>query len=487
MSHVLREAWCAGDMKPARSFVSDGVYSRFAVQLELMRSEGVRNVMRDAKVLYTTLEAVSSYPPLDAVHVRFTASARDTNVAADASPDQIARALAATCESPYTEIWTLVRRQGATTKRPAEDVGRACPSCGAPFEDAAEMLVCKYCKALVCSGEHDWVLSEITQLEEWRPSSVERVPGLDELRGEDLGAAREALEDRASYVFWKWVEAARRSAFAPLRKCATRDFIDDRARLDALAGARDVAVGGADLLLVDVGADEADAVDQVYVRMFWSARFLAQDEPTPMQSILKLVRKSGTVTKLSMTAVVCNTCGAPLQETDSSACEHCRAEVVAGGAAWVLDAIVPPSEVRTRHARHGATFAFVPDMADPRERALLFSEMARLVAINGRIERREKRMLTACAAKWNIPEDVVAKALEGKARTAAQVAVTSPEWFLAGLVGAAMADGSIDDSERAAIEDARVRLGLGADAIPRAIEACRSRMAAADAVTRVSR
>lgn len=484
MSEVLREAWCAGDMRPARSFVSDGVYSRFAVQLELMRQEGVRNVMSDARVLFTTIEAVSTWPPLDAVHVRFTASARDTNVPVAATREQADAALAHVAPQPYTEIWTLVRRQGAVTKRAAADVGRACPSCGAPFADAAEMLVCRYCSALVCSGEHDWVLSEITQLEEWRPTSVEPVEGLEELRETDPGTAREALEDRASYVFWKWAEAARRQSPAPLRKCATRELIEHRAKLDTLAGARDVAVGGADLVLVDLGADAPDAVDYAYVRVFWSARFLAQSEPTPMQSVLKLVRRSGVVTKTSMTAVVCASCGAPLAETDSSACEHCGVEVVASGTAWVLDAILPPGEVRARFAvRRDAPWALVPDITDPRERALLFSEMARLVAVNGQITRRERRLLTTFAAKWGIPQADLARALQGHALGTPRVAISSPEWFLAGLVDAALADGAIDRAEEAAIEDARVRLGLAPDAVARAIEACRARMAAADAIT----
>ena len=58
MSEQLRAAWCGGDMRPARPFVSDGVYSRFQVQLALMRGENRRNVMGDARILFTTIEAV---------------------------------------------------------------------------------------------------------------------------------------------------------------------------------------------------------------------------------------------------------------------------------------------------------------------------------------------------------------------------------------------------------------------------------------------
>src|SRR5262249_40149571 len=115
MARILREAWCEGDMRPARAFMSDGVFSRFPVQLALMRAESVRNVMSDAQVLFTTLEAVEAAAPFDVVHVRFTAQARDVMVPFAASADDAARALHAAPVEPYTEIWSLVRKQGAVT------------------------------------------------------------------------------------------------------------------------------------------------------------------------------------------------------------------------------------------------------------------------------------------------------------------------------------------------------------------------------------
>ncbi len=199
MSDILRDGWTAGDMRPSRPFMSDGCFSRFQVQLQLMQTEGVRNVMSDTSVMFVTLEAVRAAAPLDIVHVRFTAQARDATVPIQSTPQQIQQELAKTPVTPYTEIWTLVRKQGAQTKQSAEAVGQACPSCGAPFDKSqGEIITCTYCKALVCSGEHDWVLCEITQLSEWHPDSAEDVPGLAGLREVDLGATRETLEDRAS-------------------------------------------------------------------------------------------------------------------------------------------------------------------------------------------------------------------------------------------------------------------------------------------------
>jgi hypothetical protein len=336
MADMLRTAWCAGDMRPARPFASDGVYSRFQVQLALMRMENRRNVMSDAQVLFTTIEAVEDAAPLDVVHVRLTAQARDTEVPWGAAEVQVQQALAQAPVAPYTEIWSLVRRSGAQTKGPGFQVGQACPGCGAPL-GGGETIKCRYCGALACSGEHDWVLAEITQLEEWRPTGA-RPPGLDALRAADPGCAAEVLEDRASYLFWKWVEAGRARQAGPLRKHASSAFLAAGAAWDWTAGASDVAVGGAEV--VQCAVRGPDGYDQVDVRILWSARFGGSRDYTPRRTVLRLARRTGVQSKLSMTALVCAACGAPLTESDSSRCDHCGAELAAGDQAWVLAAVM---------------------------------------------------------------------------------------------------------------------------------------------------
>jgi uncharacterized Zn finger protein (UPF0148 family) len=346
MSDALRGAWCGGDMRPARAFVSDGVFSRFQVQLALMRQENRRNVMGDARVRGMALVGVEGGGPLDAVHVRIDAEARDTEVPATAGEDQIHAALAHARVEPFAEIWSLVRRAGAATKPAGFPVGKACPSCGAPLGEG-ETVKCRYCGALVCSGEHDWVLAEITQLEEWRPSASNRAaPGLDALVARDPGAAREVLEDRASYLFWKWVEAGRAGAFGPLRKCAAAPLLQAGARLDWVRSLSDVAVGAADLLACEI--DGADGFDRAFVEVFWSARVGGARDPTPARTVMQMARRSGTTSKVSMTSLACGACGAPLVESDSSRCDHCGAELAAGNLAWVLEAVLRPEELRRR-------------------------------------------------------------------------------------------------------------------------------------------
>jgi hypothetical protein len=481
MSDQLRDAWCGGDMRPARAFVSDGVFSRFQVQLQLMRQENRRNVMADARIRDLTIVAVESADPLDVVHVRVAAEARDTEVPANATDEQVRAALAHARVEPYGEIWSLARRTGAQSKADGFQVGRACPSCGAPLAEG-ETMKCRYCGALACSGEHDWVLAEITQIEEWHPTAA-RASGLGVLRARDPGVAREVLEDRASYLFWKWIEAGRAATFAPLRKCAAASLLQGGANLEWVRSVSDVAVGGADLLACELDCD--DGFDRVYVEIFWSARFDGARGHAPVKTVLRLARRSGVTSKLSMTALVCTACGAPLIESDSTKCDHCGTELAAGESAWVLDAVLRPEEVvlgsrSPRGDGDAALGALVPDVADPRERRMLFARMAQLMASDGAIDRKERRLLAMCASRWSIPSDVVEQVLANPPQGdySGAMGVASAEWFLAGLVAAAMADGRIDSRERALLERACDSLQLPREAIDRQVSATAQRLAA---------
>jgi uncharacterized membrane protein YebE (DUF533 family) len=188
-----------------------------------------------------------------------------------------------------------------------------------------------------------------------------------------------------------------------------------------------------------------------------------------------------------MTALVCKACGAPLVESDSTRCDHCGAELVDGESAWVLDAVLLPEEVvlgqraaRPTEDGREALASLVPNVADPRERRMLFARMAQLMASDGAIDRNERRLLAMCASRWSIPADQVHQVLANPPQGdySAPMAVHSAEWFLAGLVAAAMADGRIDGRERALLERACEALKLPRDAIDRQVAAHTQRLAA---------
>ena len=304
-----------------------------------MQQENRRNVMSDARVLSATIEAVEDAEPLDVVHVRLTAQARDTEVPVGATDEDIRRALARTPVEPYTEIWSLVRRRGVQSKPADFPVGRACPSCGAPL-DGGETIKCKLLR-------HPRLLRR-ARLGPRRDHAARRVASEGRSRRRPRGApaarsgrrARSPRRPRLLRVLEVGPGRARpgssgRFASAPRPRCS-------RGRTwtcSATQGASDVAVGGADLVGCEL--DGPDGFDRVYVEILWSARF-GRAAPTPCRVVMRLARRTGAVSRLSMTALVCQACGAPLVDSDTTRCDHCGAELAAGDQAWVLDAVLSP-------------------------------------------------------------------------------------------------------------------------------------------------
>jgi len=65
----------------------------------------------------------------------------------------------------FYEVWSFARRVGAQTLAKGGSLEGRCPECGADVPPA-ETVRCEFCKAIVNSGLHDWVLAEITQIVE---------------------------------------------------------------------------------------------------------------------------------------------------------------------------------------------------------------------------------------------------------------------------------------------------------------------------------
>jgi hypothetical protein len=117
----------------------------------------------------------------------------------------------------------------------------------------------------------------------------------------------------------------------------------------------------------------------------------------------------------------------------------------------------------------------VPDIRDPRERQVLFSQMAHMM-ISGGLKRDEKRLLVECGKRWGIPEEIVSRALAGQLVGQGGVAIASPEWFLSGLVSAALIDGTIDAQERETLLRACASLNLSPQVLDQQIAAMQQKV-----------
>ena len=461
---AIQDAWSRQDMARARAFISDGVHERFTRQISEYKARGVRNRMTDVKVLETEALGYLAGPHFDAVYVRVKAGAVDEMVALDGEK------VLSGGPDVFTEVWTLLRRPGAKTlARPGLLEGH-CPSCGAPLA-IADAAQCASCKVWVNSAEHDWVLTGITQVSEWAfPSPEREVTGWEDMREEDPALSLEALEDRASVAFWRWLDARRRADVAPLKGIAADEFLKSAGSFTG-EFERDAAVGAVETVAFERGED----FDKAHVQVRWEAdRMIHGTGDDIFQGrarrthYLVFRRKSGATSdlKAGLRAARCPACGAAPEQADSASCAYCGHAYNDGSVSWVLTDVAAFGAWRRPEAGPAAPVeAPGLDWGDDLPPAEAVAVLAAGLGAHGTVDARERAFLLAYANRRDIEparaEELLQAALAKRLDVPAPASGAEAETILRGLIRMSLADGRISDDERALLAafGARVRLG----------------------------
>ncbi|MCB1177598.1 MAG: TIM44-like domain-containing protein [Leptospiraceae bacterium] len=333
LASKLNTAWTKNNMNLVRNLVSSGIYNRFRLQLELMKEEGVENHMKNWFLDTIDLISVEIDPVYQTAHVEINARAKDVTLPLNTPKDEIEKSLTESPQEMYYEVWSFVRKTSAITKKDQGLLNGNCPNCGANIEDIGESNQCKQCKTVINSGEYDWVLAEITQKIEWKPGQSSGSIDLTSIREQNSSVNRQVIEDRASYLFWRWIEARVEGSFQPLKRYSSPKLLNSiQVKKDYIAEA---AVGAVDLKNCLIEGEEISAKVQVV----WSASFSKGQEPINRRNTLTLKLPIQSVISQGLSECSCNTCGAPLPESDSLKCEYCGDEIPPVVSDWLLDQI----------------------------------------------------------------------------------------------------------------------------------------------------
>ncbi len=184
----------------------------------------------------------------------------------------------------------------------------------------------------------------------------------------------------------------------------------------------------------------------------------------PQRWVFTLTRKAGakTPTEAGMATNRCPQCHAPLTDNGTTSCEYCGAELASGERDWVLADAVLWEAWRARTSsrpRPGAGAQAV----DRSERERLVYMMAAMAMADGAVDAKERALLKMCSDRWNVPWANVELALNaGPNLFDRLVGKQTPEAenFLRELVNLAMIDGKVDRKEKKLLEAAAVHLGL---------------------------
>ena len=157
----IQQAWSDRDWKLIRPFESETLFSQHSAQLNEYIKNNKINKIEKINVNYCTLRDFRVDGDKEVLTVELHAIMRDYVV--DATTNKV-------LESDPNKDWhmnylmTFNRKVGVKTEKGVSNKSTTnCPNCGAPTEITSAGQ-CEYCKSVITTGEHDWVLSDITSI-----------------------------------------------------------------------------------------------------------------------------------------------------------------------------------------------------------------------------------------------------------------------------------------------------------------------------------
>jgi len=469
--HAIQKAWCSQNLDSVQAFISDGIYERFFLQFEEQKENGYLNHMENINIHGCSLVQLSSDKVFDTLTVKITASAVDYRVTSEGTYISGSR-----LPETFAEYWSFLRRPGAKTIEGGGLIEQTCPNCGAPLK-LNERSKCSACDSLVKSGEYDWVLTEITQACEWAVREHKEIPGVSEISETDSGFSIQHLEDKASVIFWRYMDSLRKGTVDPVRKMATDAFCTSLA--DRIVPTEDgtriipgnCAVGSVETqgILLD------DDLDRAILCIHWSSMNFLREKDGSLKrrsnSRIKvhyyiLCRKHGLSGDLKhvVSSSHCPNCGAPEQASDANACEYCGTVLNTGSHDWVLEQIGTVHDRKIKDLRSKLISPAVQEIREelehevgvqPRGGLEMAAWMIHVMLADQEIDRKEEKLIVEYADKNLIPQQKIEEMITAARENTLEVSEPNNRGealaWIRGMVRMAMANGFIDSGETKAI------------------------------------
>ncbi len=349
----IQSAWAAQDMSPVRALISDGIFIRFSAQLSLQKSNKIKEIMENLRVIKQSILAVDETAFFNILHVSFTASCVNYKVYADTGLHFDGD----TSPQEFSEVWSFVRRKGSKTLEQGSIDG-VCPNCGAVQKNSR--VQCEACGSFLNSGENDWVLALITQDAEWRMVKPEsHITGWENFKNLDSGIDLISLQDRVSLIFWKTRQAYHLKNADVVSRFADNFYLEGFKKEIASVIPESYfneAVGSVEILELERKSDFEYAhasIRWMGDEFLWNPSAKRYDPQGKVfrDWVFTVKRKNGTQSNIktalnSFGSFHCQGCGAALSDGDSPVCQYCGRVLNDGSYDWVLDAVVPHSQWR---------------------------------------------------------------------------------------------------------------------------------------------
>lgn len=360
----IQAAWSDMDISRVRRFLSDGMYQRVNTQFAMMRLLDQKNTIEHLEIKSIFIDRVEGDDVHDVIHVGIFAEIQDHFVSGT-YPN-----LNRNYFEEFVEYWSFIRKTSASGKDLYHSTG--CPNCGGELaEKLGEVSRCPYCGTLTNSGDHDWVLAKITQVDDYRLQSqlhdlsVSLVNKLEEISEADPDFSALRLEDLASNGYLQLETARVLKDPSRVRRFVTDEclekfsrkiseepeFVYDRIYLNDVTLIGGLRLGQQNLLALSVKSS--------IQRVRLEGREAHRIDPTVIsrsEVVLMARDASAQAGQGSVYAHQCPSCGGTLGDTIDLTCPYCGNLLNSTKTGWTISEVMSQMEYQVFQEQHRQLF-----------------------------------------------------------------------------------------------------------------------------------
>lgn len=408
----IQEAWQNQDLSKVRKFLSDGVYQRFNTQFKMMQLLQQVNTIDNIEIKNIYIDKIESDGLYDIIHTAIHASVNDQFVC------RIDSSLNSGGKEEFVEYWSFLKKRGKERKDLYSSDN--CPNCGSSLPaDMGEVSRCESCGTLTNSGEYDWVLSEITQADDYisaHPKLAKSENLTEKIRkiiDENEDFAVQLVEDKACNGYLQIL-----TAMACNDPSVMRRFVSDKVFNGIGINERGLITAYNRIFLNDVflvGISEESDKNVLHIAVKSSYQRIQIDNNNKISRIDEAVvsrtevvfmsrDKNALESRGSLYAHSCPGCGAPVENSLSIDCAYCGSAMNSTGTEWIITDLMSISAYNEWLSSNKSDLSYSVDtglidkLYDVRDFA--FNNVMLVIAADGVYADAERQFAESLAKKW---------------------------------------------------------------------------------------
>lgn len=410
----IQNAWSEKNINKVRRYISDGMYQRVITQFKMMDALNQKNIITDLKIINITIDKIESEGLFDTIHLAIYARIKDSFIS-NLYPN-----LNSKFYEEFVEYWTFIRKSSANSNIDMYSSFN-CPNCGGDLSaDMGDMCKCPYCGSITNSGEYDWVLSKITQADDYFINERHNIytdkiiDKVEEISSEDENFAVQIIEDKVSNGYLQ-IETAKVFKDANyIKRFVTDNYLNKfQYKLNQESNFYYNRIFLNDVKLIGALSKDRKNILTVAVTCSYQRVIINnRDKAIIFDSVVKSKKEvvfisrdiNAKENKGSIYAKQCSNCGGTILDTTNINCSYCGNILNSESTDWIISDIMTYEDYYTfLSENHNLFMANIsPKKLEKiyKNRDYAFNNILVMIAADGIFEEEEIHFAKKLARKW---------------------------------------------------------------------------------------